>query len=124
MAAAMIWVAVRALPAASRDRYRDELRAELCCLRRRGQISEAASALAGSLALRHAIQEDDMTPGLSSNKYFACRIGRHRYELVSGDNAENRADRHLQCKHCAAIKEVAMYEPSDGKYLGGNSGLT
>ena len=118
-AAALIWLAVRPLPAAYRDRYRDEFRAEVCCLRSRQQVSEAASVLAGCLRLCRALQEGDMTTGLTHGKPIGCRLGRHHYQTVSGDNAENKRDRHRECLHCGKVKELDMYEPSDGRYLGG-----
>jgi hypothetical protein len=119
----LIWLAVRPLPAPHRDRYRDEFRAEVCCLGNRQQFSEAASLLAGSFSLSRALQEDDMTTDLTYGKSIGCRLGRHHYQTVSGDNAENRADRHKECLHCGKIKEMDMYEPSDGRYLGGGQGL-
>src|SRR3954447_26187988 len=89
-AAALIWLAVRPVPAAHRDRYSDEFRAEVCCLRGRQQVTEAASVLAGSFRLSRALQEDDMTTDLTHGKPIACRLGHHHYQIVGGDNAENR----------------------------------
>lgn len=118
VAGALIWLAVRPLPAAHRDRYREEYRAEVCCLGGRRQVSEAASLLAGSFALYQALSKDDMTTDLSSGKPFFCRIGRHHYQTVTGDNLENRKDRHRECEYCGHVKEMDMYEPSNGRYMG------
>lgn len=123
-ASVLIWLAVRPLPAAYRDRYRDEFRAEVCCLGNRQQVSEAASFLAGSFALRLSLREDAMTNGINTGKAVGCRLGRHHYQMVSGDNDENRKDRHKECRHCGKVKEVDMYQPSDGKYFGGTQGVT
>lgn len=85
----------------------------------RRQISEAASVLAGSFALSRALQEDAMTTEPHQGRSVGCRFGRHRYETVGGDNDENRKDRHQECVRCGKIKEMDMYKPSDGRYLGG-----
>ncbi len=122
LAAVLISVAVRALPTASRNRYHDEFRAELCCLRPGRQLADATNVLLGSLALRRALQEDDVT-ALKADRRLGCRIGRHHYRVINGDNTENRSDRHLECVHCGKIKEIDMYEPSDGSTLGGGVGL-
>jgi len=118
-AAVLIWLAVRPVPAAHRDRYRDEFRAEVCCLRGRQQVSEAASVLAGSFRLSRALQEDDMNIDLTHGKPVGCRLGHHHYQTVSGDNPENKSDRHKECVNCGKVKEMDMYEASDGRYIGG-----
>jgi hypothetical protein len=118
-AAALIWLAARPLPPVHRNRYYDEFRAEVCSLPGRQQVTEAASVLAGSFRLSRALQEDRMTTDLTHGKPIGCRLGHHHYQTVSGDNAENRKDRHKECVHCGKVKEMDMYEPTDGRYLGG-----
>lgn len=65
-----------------------------------------------------------MTTDLTDSKPLGCRLGRHHYETVNGDNAENKRDRHKECLRCGKVKEMDMYEPSDGRYLGGQGPLT
>ena len=122
LAAGLVGVTVRLLPAGYRDRYYDEFRADLCHLSRRRQITEAASQLAGALSLRHVLKEREMTTVLQSAKYWKCQLGRHRYQLVNDDNPENRRSKHLECSRCLKLKEIKEYTPTDGKWMLGNGG--
>jgi hypothetical protein len=123
-AALLIWLAVRPLPSGSRDRFQDEYRAEVCCLGSRQQVLEAASALAGSFALSRAIRENDMKMHTPQRRRLLCRLGRHDYRTIGAVNTENMRDRHKECTHCGKIKELDMYEPSNGRSLGGSGPLT
>ena len=119
VAGALIALAVRPLPAAHRGRYSDEFRAEVCCLPGRQQVFEAASVLAGCFALSRALQEDAMPTDQKSHLPIRCRVGWHSYQTVGADNVENRKDRHKECTDCGKTKEMDMYGPTDGRYLGG-----
>jgi hypothetical protein len=124
IAGAMVALTVRVLPPGHRDRYDDEFRAELCLLRPRRQIPQATGLLVGAVTLRGALKERDMSIEMNSIKFWKCRIGRHRYRLVTDDNPENRRSSHLECTRCLKFKEIKEYTPSDGKYLtGGGIGM-
>lgn len=105
VAAALVAVGVRLLPADSRERYRSEFRAELCTIPRIRQITEAASLLGGVWALRRVLSEVGTDPGLSDWRSLRCRWGLHRYQLVNDDNPENRKYQHRECVRCGRIRE-------------------
>lgn len=125
MAAALISLSVLPLPAESRDRWRDEYRAEIVGLTRRRQVREAVSALAGCLALRSALRAADATAIAVTATRWPCRFGRHHYRTVNQDNPENRQYRMKECIHCGKIKEGsdADFPRVDRPFMGGVSPL-
>ncbi len=117
-ASAMVFIAVLALPSTCRDRYRDEFRAELCCLPVGRQILEAAGLLAGTVALRHALKEEDMSTSPEPARHLTCRIGRHHYLFIDDENPEDRRIHHLECRDCGKVKDPGPdYQPTDGTWL-------
>lgn len=120
LAAAFIGLSVLPLPANSRDRWRDEYRAEIVELQRTRQIAAAASALAGSLSLRVALKTGSENPAMAIK--LSCRIGFHHYQVVNQDNPENRGDQYRECISCGKIKEgaaTADFPRSDRPFMGG-----
>jgi hypothetical protein len=126
VAAALISLSVQPLPARSRDRWRDEYRAEIVDLARTRQVREAASALAGCFALRSALHAADSTAIAVTATRWPCRLGRHHYRTVNQDNPENRKYRMKECIHCGKIKEGpdADYPRVDRPFMGGVSPLS
>ncbi len=118
LAGAIVTIAVRALPAEHRDRYDDEFRADLCFLSRRRQIPQAAGLLIGMVPLRAALVDPNPADGKSAI-YWRCRLGRHRYLVVSDQNPENRRSYHLECSRCLKFKETKEYEHTDGRWMSG-----
>ena len=118
LAGVLVSVAVRILPTQHRDRYDDEFRADLCCISRTRQIPQAAGLLVGAFALKSALLDADPATA-DSVTYWRCRLGRHRYRVVSDDNLENRRSSHLECSRCLKFKEIKEYAPTDGRWLGG-----
>lgn len=122
LAGAIVGLAVRALPAEHRDRYDDEFRADLCCLPRGRQIPQAAGLLVGAFGLRSALLDRDPSTA-KSVRYWRCRLGRHRYLVISDNNPENRRSSHLECSRCLRFKEIKEYDlPKDGRWLAGGGG--
>ena len=70
---------VLVLPAASRDRYREEFRSELAELPLWSQLFQAGTLLVGSLPLRKALRQVDVIEDLTSARDWRCRLGRHHY---------------------------------------------
>lgn len=117
-ASIMVRISVLTLPRASRDRYCDEFRAELCCLPVGRQILQAVGLFVGSMALRLALKEEDMSISPEAGKHLTCRIGRHHYLLIDDENPEDRRLHHYECRDCGRIKERGPdYQPSDGNWL-------
>jgi hypothetical protein len=125
LAAALIALSVLPLPAESRDRWSDEYRAEIVGLHRTRQIAEAASAVAGSFALRSALRSVDSENVLVPTTAWSCRVGRHRYRTVNQDNPENRKYQHRECVICGKLKEgpAADFPRTDRPFMGGVSPL-
>ena len=119
IAGALVTLTVRMLPAEHRDRYDAEFRADLCVLTPGRQIVQAGGLLVRGRALRGALEEEEMAGEMKSARYWLCRLGRHKYRLVSDDNEENRRSFHSECTRCLKFKELKEYEATDGKYLGG-----
>ncbi len=119
LAGGVIAVAVQMLPAEHRDRYSDELRADLCLVGKGRQMSYALGMLAGAPSLRHAVKAQDDESAARSVTYWKCRLGRHRYVVVNDDNPEFRASTHKECSRCLKFKEIKEYEHTDGAYLTG-----
>jgi hypothetical protein len=120
LAAALIALSVLPLPSGTRDRWSDEYRADIIDLSRTRQIGEAASALAGSFALRSALTADPVgSPVITTS--WSCRIGRHRYQTVNEDNPENRRYQHRECVICGKIKEgpTADFPRTERSFMGG-----
>lgn len=103
-AALLLTLAVRVVPAAERDRYDAEFRAELCSLTVRRQIATAASLLAGSFALRRALSDPEKGATMSTHKPLRCWV-HHDYQRFNDDNPENRRNQHLECARCGKFKE-------------------
>lgn len=120
LAAALIGLSVLPLPAESRDRWSDEYRAEIVGLHRTRQVAAAASALAGSLALRAALKTESENPTVAIK--VSCRIGFHHYQVVNQDDPENRGYQYRECISCGKIKEggaTADFPRSDRPFMGG-----
>ena len=96
----LLSVTVLVLLAAARDRYREEFRPELCELGRMTQIPEAASLLRGSVALRQALREREMTDTDHAKLDWRCHLGRHHYVRRFDDNPEVRGQSVLECTRC------------------------
>jgi hypothetical protein len=126
VAAALIALSVLPLPAKSRDRWRDEYRAEIVGLPRIRQVAEAASALAGALNLRSALIAGDADSVFTPATTWSCRVGRHRYQTVNQDNPENRKYQLRECISCGKIKEgpSADFPRTDRPFMGGVSPLS
>ena len=117
-ASVLVSLSVLTLPPRCRDRYRQEFRAELSCLPFGRQILQATGLLLGSVALRHAVKEEDMSISPEAAKPLACRMGRHHFLLVDDQNPEDRRIHHLECRDCGKVKETGPdYQPSDGNWL-------
>ncbi|MET0865519.1 MAG: hypothetical protein ABWZ98_14400, partial [Nakamurella sp.] len=78
------------VPASSRDRYREEFRTELAELSVASQIAEALSLLAGSFALRAALNSQELPTLVEARRDWRCRLGRHRWVGRESDNPEMR----------------------------------
>ena len=72
LAVALFALSVLPLPAGSRDRWSDEYRAEIVELHRTRQVAAAASALAGSFALRSALKADSENPTMAIS--LSCAV--------------------------------------------------
>lgn len=122
LAAAIVAVSVRALPAEQRDRYSDEFTADLCYLGPGRRSAHALGLLAGTLTLRRALQEAAMTDATQTRLYWKCRLGRHRYALVNDTNPENRQSTHLECTRCLKFKEIKEYDMASPTTIAGGGG--
>lgn len=120
LAGALIALSVLPLPAESRDRWRDEHRAEVVGLPRTRQVVEALHALAGSFALRSALKANSERVPAPATDWF-CRVGRHRFRTVNQDNPENRRYQQRECVTCGKVKEgpAADFPRPDRPFMGG-----
>jgi len=107
----LLAVVVLVLPAASRDRYREEFRAELAELGWSSQFFQAGTLLAGSFSLRRALGQVDVIEDLTVAKSWRCRLGRHHYLPVQDDNPEMRGRPYLRCDRCDRPKDKKEYKP-------------
>jgi len=107
----LLAVTVMVLPAATRDRYREELRTELSDLGWGPQVFQAGSLLVGSMALRNALSGRELPDSLPTTRDWRCRLGRHRYVGRVDDNPEMRGGRYLQCVRCGKKKDPPRYGP-------------
>jgi len=99
-------VVVSVLPAGSRDRYREEFRAELAELGPLSQLFQAGTLLVGSVSLRKALSGMDVIEDLTMGKTWWCRLGRHHYLPVQDDNPEMPGRTFLRCSGCQKPKEL------------------
>ena len=97
VARCLLAATVQVLPVDRRSRYREEFRTELCEFTGTQQIGVAASLLRGSLALRHALLDREVTRQATEGKSLRCRIGRHEYV---GERDVNLAKEHHVSYHC------------------------
>jgi hypothetical protein len=108
LARLLVTTAVRMLPAAHRDRYRQELRSELGELPRAEQRGYAVRVLLRSVALRGALR----APGAvdvagevvlaAPNRPLTCRMHLyHRWKTFTTDDGE----RYVGCSRCGTVKE-------------------
>ncbi len=109
---------VLVLPAASRDRYREEFRSELAELPLWSQLFQAGTLLVGSLPLRKALRQVDVIEDLTSARDWRCRLGRHHYLPAQDDNPEMRGRHYLRCSRCGKPKDKDEYGPMPGTALG------
>lgn len=107
----LVAATVLVLPADVRDRYREEFRTELSELRTLAQMTNAASLLRGSIALRNAIEERTVTVADEHHKDWRCRAGRHHFIAKQDDNPEMRQIIYLQCTRCGKMKDPPEYGP-------------
>ena len=114
----LAWV-VLVLPAVSRDRYREEFRAELCGLGWLSQLFQAGTLMIGSVSLRKALSGVDVIEDLSVTRSRWCRLGRHLYLPVQDDNPEMRGRAYLRCERCGRPKDKNEYGPMPPTVLGG-----
>ena len=121
-AAGVIALTVLVLPHDARDRYREEFRTELSELGALAQIGQAISLLAGSLALRQALQERDVLVVPQVKTEWRCRLGRHHYVGVQDDNPEMRGQAYLKCTRCGKPKDPPKYGPMPPTVLGAGGG--
>ena len=99
------------LPAVSRDRYREEFRAELSELGWLSQLFQAGTLLVGSVSLRKALSGVDVIEDLTVTRSMWCRLGRHHYLPVQDDNPEMRGRTYLRCERCGKPKDKNEYRP-------------
>ena len=118
----LIALTVLVLPHDVRDRYREEFRTELSELGALAQIGQAISLLAGSLALRQALQERDVLVVPQVKRQWRCRLGRHHYVGVQDDNPEMRGQAYLKCTRCGKPKDPPKYGPMPPTVLGTGGG--
>ena len=50
---------------------------------------------------------DTSTPTVTSRM---CRLGRHKWLVVSDDNPEQRENTHRECSRCSKIKDQTEFE--------------
>jgi hypothetical protein len=101
----LLAVVVLVVPAPSRDRYREEFRAELPELGLLSQVFQAGTLLVGSVSLRQALINVDGIEDLVLKKDWRCRLGRHQYMPVQDDNPEMPKHPFLRCIRCHKPKE-------------------
>lgn len=99
-------VVVAFLPAPSRDRYREEFRAELAELGWAPQVFQASTLLIGSVSLRKALSGVDVIEELTIRKDWRCRLGRHHYFRIKDDNPEMPERWFLRCAGCQKAREL------------------
>ncbi len=89
--------AVLALPAgAMRDRYREELLAELYGLSGREQTRHALGVLSRVLVLRAAVKGGADTKEETMRRPLRCLLGLHAYRCVSSEDGS----RYRRCSRC------------------------
>jgi hypothetical protein len=98
-----VQVAIRVLPGATRDRYRQEFLAELYGLSRARQLRHAAGVLSRSWALRAAINTPSETAAADMEIVFPrhrrpllCWLNRHRWETFRTEDGKP----YLRCQRC------------------------
>ena len=114
----LLALVVLVLPAASRDRYREEFRAELAELPLMSQVFQAGTLLGGSFSLRKALRSVDVIEDLTSARDWRCRLGRHHYLPAQDDNPEMRGRHYLRCDRCGRPKDKDEFGPMSGTALG------
>ena len=118
----LIALIVLVLPGDARDRYREEFRTELCELGTLGQLGQALTLLVGAIPLRQALRERDVIVTHQVKKNWRCRVGRHHYVGVPGDNPEMRGQGYLQCTRCGKPKDPPRYGIMPPKALASGGG--
>ncbi|MGS0683659.1 hypothetical protein ACVBEQ_00655 [Nakamurella sp. GG22] len=120
----LLAVVIRVLPAASRDRYREEFRAELAELSWSSQVFQAGTLLVGSFSLRKALRQVDVIDDLTVTKSWRCRLRLHHYLPVQDDNPEMRGRAYLRCDRCGKPKDPPEYgaPPPTGMAFNGTVG--
>jgi len=119
VAGAVVAIAVRILPAAQRDRYSDEFRADLSVLMIGRQLPYAVGALVSAVPLRRAIKETDSDEAARSVVYWKCRWGVHRWMVFNDDNPEQRKGTHKECTRCLKLKDINEHDPTSATWVGG-----
>ena len=109
-------VSTRVLPAGPvRDRYRQELTAELYDLEDSRQLQFAAGVVSRAWSLRQAVTEENATAGELSQPTgppLACRLRlHHRYHTASTEDGEV----YVECVHCGHIKD--NYPDPEGRSM-------
>src|SRR6478609_4948156 len=121
LAGAVVAIAVQVLPAAHRDRYSDEFRADLSVLKHGRQLPYAFGALVSAVPLRRAVKPDS-DEAARSVVYWKCRWGRHRWMVVNDDNPEQRKGTHKECRRCLKLKDINQHDPTSGQWVGAAGG--
>lgn len=98
-----VQVATRVLPGATRDRYRQEILAELYGLGRTRQLRHALGVLSRCWALRAAINTPSDATAADMEIVFprrrrplSCRVNRHRWETFRTEDGRP----YLRCQRC------------------------
>jgi len=110
LSGALVAIAVWVLPTPCRDRYSDEIRADLSILTRGRGLPYALGTLGGAVRLRRAIVATDTTRAARSVIYWKCRLGRHKWSVVNDENPEQRKNTHRECSRCLKIKDSTEFE--------------
>jgi hypothetical protein len=118
----LLAIVVMVLPAAARDRYREEFRTELAEVGVAAQVAQASSLLAGSVALRAALNSRAVPTLGPTRRDWRCRLGRHRYVGKESDNPEMRGIGYLQCIRCGKRKDPPSFGVMPAVALGRGGG--
>jgi hypothetical protein len=115
--------ATRVLPGATRDRYRQEFRAELCGLGRTGQLRRAVGVLRRCWALRVALNTPSEATAADMELVFprrrrplVCRLNlRHRWATLRTDDSKP----YLQCQRCGKDETDIVSGTKSGREFDG-----
>jgi hypothetical protein len=117
----LVDLAVRLLPSARRDRYRQELTAELLSLPREEQRAYALRILARTWALRAALdtREHDTIGATTMTKRQRCTLRLHSWQTRRNEEGEP----YQACTRCPAERESFVMTNSMGPSGDGGGGV-